>query len=155
MSTSTGVTPTLDQLVAAWTNTILAGLPQRPRVRFAGGQWTQIDGDTAVFGLPNATHAQRCEECRSDVEAALAANFGLAVPVRLVVDTSAPDPSAQRGAAPRGRVAQAAAEPAHIDDEIHHSEIEDLADANDIGSNGADRIAAMFPGAELLDGDAG
>ena len=155
MSTSTGVTPTLDQLVAAWTNTILAGLPQRPRVRFAGGQWAQIDGDTAVFGLPNATHAQRCEECRSDVEAALAANFGLPVPVRLVVDTSAPDPSAQRGAAPRGRVAQAAAEPAHIDDEIHHSEIEDLADANDIGSNGADRIAAMFPGAELLDGDAG
>jgi DNA polymerase-3 subunit gamma/tau len=155
MSTSTGVTPTLDQLVAAWTNTILAALPQRPRVRFAGGQWTQIDGDTAVFGLPNATHAQRCEECRSDVEAALAANFGLPVPVRLVVDTSAPDPSAQRGAAPRGRVAQAAAEPTHVDDEIHHSEIEDLADANDIGSNGADRITAMFPGAELLDGDAG
>jgi DNA polymerase-3 subunit gamma/tau len=155
VSTSTGVTPTLEQLAAAWTNTILVALPQRPRVRFAGGQWTQIDGDTAVFGLPNATHAQRCEECRSDVEAALAANFGLPVPVRLVVDTSAPDPSAQRGAAPRGRVAQAAAEPTQVDDEIHHSEVEDLPDANNIGSNGADRITALFPGAELLDGDAG
>ena len=155
MSTSTGVTPSLDQLTSAWTTSILGGLPQRPRVRFAGGHWAQIDGDTAVFGLPNATHAQRCEECRTDVEQALSAHFGLTVPVRLVVDTSAPDPSAQRGAAPRGRVAQAAAAPAEMDDEIHHSEIGDLADANDIGSNGADRIAAMFPGAELLDGDAG
>jgi len=39
-----------------------------------------------VFALPNETHRSYCEEVRLEVEAALGARFGTAVPIRLVVD---------------------------------------------------------------------
>ena len=131
--------PDLAGFVATWTDDILGALPQRPRVRFAGGRWLSIDGDTAVFGLPNEVHVKRCEECRPEVETGLQARFGRPVAVRIVVDDDAVDPSTPAKADP-----VEADRPSDID-------LADLTDAGDIAETGVDRVAAIFPGAELVD----
>lgn len=143
--TAPGTSPTLTDLGRVWTDTLLPTLPQKARARFAGGHWVSVDDGTAVFGLPNEPHAQRCEEFRPQLESSLAAHFGTPVPVRLVVDGSAPDPSAPRAVAASRR---ATADP--IDDVVDPDE---LTDATGVNSAGVERIAAIFPGAELVDGE--
>jgi DNA polymerase-3 subunit gamma/tau len=83
--------PSRDELVQVWGDGLLASLPNRARARFRVGRFTDVDGTTAVFALPNETHRSYCDEVRVDVEAALAARFGTAVPIRLVVDDEADD----------------------------------------------------------------
>ncbi len=131
--------PGLDRFVAIWTDEVLGALPQKPRVRFAGGRWLSVEGDTAVFGLPNSVHAQRCDECRPEVEAALQDRFGRPVIVRVVVDGDAEDPSA-----PTRPALADVDHPADVD-------LADLTDADDVAESGVDRVAAVFPGAELVD----
>jgi len=140
-----GVMPALIDLTSNWSDTLLPSLPQRSRARFSGGHWVDVVDGVAVFGLPNEPHAVRCEECRSEVETALAAHFGAPVPIRLVVDGSAPDPSAPRSVAAARR---AATEENPVDESI---DLDDLRNARGGSSAGADRIAAVFPGAELID----
>jgi DNA polymerase-3 subunit gamma/tau len=134
----TAPAPDLSTLDAAWTAHVMGALPQRARVRFAGGRWLSVDDTTAVFGLPNPVHAQRCEECRADVEAALAAHLGRPLAVQLTVDGDAEDPSAPR------RAPTAVDDPSDVD-------LTDLTDATDAVETGIDRVAAVFPGAELVD----
>ena len=86
--------PTRDELTLAWGDTILASLPPRAKAFYAAGRFVEVTGKTAVFGLPNAPHMQRCESGRADVEAALAAYFGRPVPLRLAVDDDSPAPAA-------------------------------------------------------------
>ncbi len=139
MSDPPAALPDLAGFVAIWTDDVLGALPQKPRVRFAGGRWLSIDGDTAVFGLPNPVHAQRCEECRPEVEAGLRARFGRPVAVRIAVDDDAVDPSAP-----------STPEPIEVD-QPSDVDLAELTDADDIAETGVDRVAAMFPGAELVD----
>ncbi len=140
-----GAMPALIDLTSNWSDTLLPSLPQRSRARFSGGHWVDVVDGVAVFGLPNEPHAVRCEECRSEVETALAAHFGAPVPIRLVVDGSAPDPSAPRSVAAARR---AATDQNPVDESI---DLDDLRNARGASSAGADRIAAVFPGAELID----
>ena len=144
-ATKGGAMPALIDLTSKWSDTLLPSLPQRSRARFSGGQWVDVVDGVAIFGLPNEPHAVRCEECRSEVESALAAHFGAPVPIRLVVDGSAPDPSAPRSVA-AGR--RAATDENPVDESI---DLDDLRNARGASSAGADRIAAVFPGAELVD----
>jgi len=136
-----GTVPDLATLTVAWSDGVLSGLNQRAKVRFAGGRWLSIDGDTAVFGLPNPMHAQRCEECRPDVEAALGAHFGRTIAVRVIVDEHAEAPGSPGPAA-------TATEPV---DESTEIDLTDLTDAHDVAETGVDRITAAFPGAKLVD----
>ncbi len=140
-----GAMPALIDLTSNWSDTLLPSLPQRSRARFSGGHWIDVVDGVAVFALPNEPHAVRCEECRSEVESALAAHFGAPVPIRLVVDGSAPDPSAPRSVAAARR---AATDENPVDESI---DLDDLRNAKGATSAGADRIAAIFPGAELID----
>ncbi len=140
-----GAMPALIDLTSNWSDTLLPSLPQRSRARFSGGHWVDVVDGVAVFGLPNEPHAVRCEECRSEVETALATHFGAPVPIRLVVDGSAPDPSAPRSVAAARR---AATDENPVDESI---DLDDLRNARGANSAGADRIAAVFPGAELVD----
>jgi DNA polymerase-3 subunit gamma/tau len=78
--------PSRDELVQVWGDGLLAGLPNRARARFRVGRFLDVDAGSAVFALPNETHRSYCEEVRLEVEAALGARFGTAVPIRLVVD---------------------------------------------------------------------
>ena len=144
---SGGAMPALVDLTRSWSDTLLPTLPQRSRARFSGGHWVDVIDGVAVFGLPNEPHAARCEECRPEVEAVVSAHFGTTVPIRLVVDGSAPDPSAPRGVAASRR---ATTDDNPVDESI---DLDDLTDAKGSSTTGVDRIAAVFPGAELVDED--
>ncbi len=140
-----GAIPALVDLTRIWSDTLLPSLPQRSRARFSGGHWVEVSDGVAVFGLPNEPHATRCEELRPEVESMLSAHFGTTVPIRLVVDGSAPDPSAPRVAAASRR---AAADENPVDESI---DLDDLTNARGTATAGVDRIAAVFPGASLVD----
>ena len=142
-----GTMPALVDLTRIWSDTLLPALPQKSRARFSGGHWVDVVDGVAVFGLPNEPHATRCEELRPEVESVLSAHFGTAVPIRLVVDGSAPDPSAPRAVAASRR---AAADDNPIDESI---DLDDLTNARGTATAGVDRIAAVFPGASLVDDD--
>ena len=144
-ATSGGTMPALVDLTRIWSDTLLPALPQRSRARFSGGHWVEVSDGVAVFGLPNEPHATRCEELRPEVESMLSAHFGITVPIRLVVDGSAPDPSAPRVVATSRR---AAADENPVDESI---DLDDLTNARGTATAGVDRIAAVFPGASLVD----
>ena len=140
-----GAMPALVDLTRIWSDTLLPALPQRSRARFSGGHWVEVVDGVAVFGLPNEPHATRCEELRPEVESVLSAHFGAAVAIRLVVDGSSPDPSAPRAVAASRR---AAADENPVDESI---DLDDLTNARGTATAGVDRIAAVFPGASLVD----
>ncbi len=97
-----GGLPTRDEIVLAWGDVVLPSLPARAKSRFSPGRFLDVESDAVVFGLPNKIHAAKCEEVRPEVEAALAAHFGRPTPLRIVVDTAAPAPSAARRSAAVG-----------------------------------------------------
>jgi DNA polymerase-3 subunit gamma/tau len=140
-----GTMPALVDLTRIWSDTLLPALPQRSRARFSGGHWVEVVDGVAVFGLPNEPHATRCEELRPEVESMLSAHFGTTVPIRLIVDGSAPDPSAPRAVAASRR---AAADENPVDESI---DLDDLTNARGTATAGVDRIAAVFPGASIVD----
>jgi DNA polymerase-3 subunit gamma/tau len=140
-----GAMPALVDLTRIWSDTLLPALPQRSRARFSGGHWVEVVDGVAVFGLPNEPHATRCEELRPEVESVLSAHFGASVSIRLVVDGSGPDPSAPRAVAASRR---AAADENPVDESI---DLDDLTNARGTATAGVDRIAAVFPGASLVD----
>jgi DNA polymerase-3 subunit gamma/tau len=131
-----GGMPSRDDLTKAWGDSVLGSLPQRARARFSGGRFVAVEGDTAVFALPNAIHCERCEEVRPEVEAALAAHFGTAVSLQLTVDDG-------RAAAPP------AVEPVHDDgaDEPADEPVP-LTDDTAAMLTVEDRLKQAFPGAE-------
>ena len=143
-----GALPSRDQLTLVWGDSMLEGLPQRARVRWAAGRWADVVDGTAVFELPNQHYVPRCEECKSDVEAALAAHFGRPVPVRIVVGGDGPDPGAPHlvGRTPLPPRRRAGAEESTIDPA-------ELTDAPEAATSGLDRITAAFPGAEIVTDD--
>ena len=141
-SPAAGGLPSRDELTLAWGDTVLGGLPQKARVRLAGGRWVDVDGAAAVFGLPNQHHLRRCEEVRAEAEAALQAHFGRPVPIRLVIDDEASPPAATSATGSPLPPDQADEEPL---------DPAELVDAGDVAGRGIDRITELFPGAELVD----
>ncbi len=142
----------------AWGDSILAGLPARARAFFGAGRFVEVSNGKAVFALPNAPHAERCESRRGDVEQALADHFGRPVPLRLTVDDDPPRPEespaggAAGGAAgspDRGAVGGTArSSQAEADEDV---DLTQLTDANDVATSSVDRVRELFPGAELVD----
>ena len=97
-----------------------------------------VDERGAVFALPNAAHRSRCEEHRAGVEQVLSDHFGRPVPLVLVVDDGAP------GVTPPLAVAT-------VDEPVEESiDVHELEDAPPDKRTDLDRIAAVFPGAELV-----
>ena len=143
---SGGALPSRDQLTLVWGDSMLEALPQRARVRWAAGRWADVVDGTAVFELPNQHYVPRCEECKSDVEAALAAHFGRPIPVRIVVGGDVPDPGAPHLSVAPPPPADAPSEESTIDPG-------ELTDAPEAATSGLDRIAAVFPGAEIVSDD--
>ena len=109
----------------------------------------------AVFALPNAPHAQRCEACRPDVEAALAAHFGRPVPLRLAVDEelAPPEPGVAGAGTPSGRRSGGPpAEPARSESEPDEDvDLTQLTDATRCRHHlGRPCPGELFPGAPGL-----
>jgi DNA polymerase-3 subunit gamma/tau len=90
-----GALPERDLLVQAWGDHVLRRLPARAKALYSAGRYVSVEDGAAVFALPNAAHRDRCQDVCPIVEKALAAHFGVPVPLRLVVDDGAPaaDPS--------------------------------------------------------------
>jgi DNA polymerase-3 subunit gamma/tau len=132
---SEGPLPSRDDLTKAWGDGLLAALPQRAKARFSGGRFLAVEGGFAHFALPNKIHRDRCEEVRPMVEEALAAHFGMPVPLRLVVDEAPAAP-------PVGEAPEPVEEVVDIDD---------LRDAPAAVSSPEERLKQAFPGAQEVE----
>jgi DNA polymerase-3 subunit gamma/tau len=86
-------------LVQAWGDHVIGRLRPKAKALFQAGRFVGVDGERAVFGLPNETHRSRCEEVRGEIEAALAEQFGRPIGLELVVDPGA-EPPRSRSASP-------------------------------------------------------
>src|SRR5690606_22714774 len=121
---------------------ILGALPQKAKARYGGGRVVGVEGDTVVFGLPNEVHRKRCEEVQALVEEHLGTSLGRPATLRLVVDTDAPTQRRPGDARPATSAADAPAAEEDVD-------VSELVDATDLPTTEVDRIAEVFPGAEL------
>lgn len=140
--------PTRDELVLAWGDVVLGALPQKAKVRYAGGRFVDVVDDQALFGLPNDVHRTRCEELRPEVEQALAEHFGRPVPLRLVVDDGAAPPRKPGDARPdEGGDADAGpADEADVD-------VTELVDADEAAVDEVGRIAEVFGEVQIVEED--
>jgi DNA polymerase-3 subunit gamma/tau len=137
---SGGAFPALEQLRDAWSVAILTTLTNKAKARFSGGRFVAVDGDLVQFGLPNAAHASRCEECRPEVEAALSSHFSTPIRLEIIVDGDAVAPRAP------GRPA-----PLPDDDLDQAMDMSELVDAESTATSSVDRIAQVFPGVEVVE----
>ncbi len=88
----TGPFPTRDQLVQAWGDHVIGRLRPKAKALFQAGRFVGVDGERAVFGLPNEIHRDRCEGVREEIEQALSEQFGRAIGLELIVDPGAEAP---------------------------------------------------------------
>lgn len=108
----------------------------------------------AVFALPNETHRSYCEEVRLEVETALAAHFGTAVPLRLVVDEDPVNGPPRSEPNPRGVALAtddppaAAADTSREADYLDPAVLEAETDPAGAGPSPEERIKLAFPGAQ-------
>jgi DNA polymerase-3 subunit gamma/tau len=129
--------PDRDELVKAWGDTVLSGLKGRSRARFRAGRFVAAQGGVATFALPDEIHRSYSEECRVDVEAALATHFGVPIRLRLVVDDESAD-------SPSVAASQTVADDPPDPDE--------LTDAPPGSTSVEARLLQTFPGAQEVPG---
>ena len=152
--TSSAPFPSRDQLVQAWGDHVIGRLRPKAKALYQAGRFVAADGERAQFGLPNEIHRNRCEEMRSEVEAALADQFGRPVPLVLVVDgVSAPPPAAETAgpnAGPTGGPGIPPADaPASADDAGDLADFDaDNLEMVEIDNSAEARLLQAFPGAE-------
>jgi DNA polymerase-3 subunit gamma/tau len=153
--------PSRDDLTMAWGDELLTKIPRAAKARFASGRFVEVNDDGAVFAVPNAAHATKCEEFRADVERVLADHFGRAVPLRITVEQGGPvsAPSAPAAPAPSAPpaapAAKSAARAAVVEEAEEIIDVHELEDAPPDKRTHVDKLAEAFPGAELLAEDEG
>ncbi|HUR18510.1 MAG TPA: DNA polymerase III subunit gamma/tau [Acidimicrobiales bacterium] len=151
--------PSRDELTKAWGDAVYRALPGRARARFSGGRFSEVKDGVAVFVVPNDVHAARCREVKNDVETALAAHFGVAVPLKLAVEDAGtgppvddPDTGGEGGAG-----LESSGESGAVMVEDDDDQEDPFADPGTFGpddlpqppvASPADRLKEAFPGAE-------
>lgn len=111
------------------------------RARYRSGHIESINDGQVRFVLASDIEQKRCEQYRPQIEAAMTEAFGAALTLELAVGNTASQPTRQRsGTSP-------APEPAH-ESEV---DIHDLTDADTVNPSPAERIAEVFPGAEIIE----
>jgi DNA polymerase-3 subunit gamma/tau len=85
--------PSRDDLTLAWGDHVLAHLPAGARALYKSGRFVDVEGDAAIYALPNAMHRDRCESKRVEVEGVLESHFGRPIGLRLVVADEAAAPT--------------------------------------------------------------
>jgi len=139
--TDTATTLTRDELVLAWGDDLLDRLGRKARARFSAARFVAVEDGTAVMALPNEPHMRRCEDMRPELEKALADRFGVAVPVRLIVE---------------GDTRQSVREPAVVtpvvDEAVDEAvDLDGLVDADIAEGSAVEKLTQAFPGASLVD----
>ena len=146
-----GDLPDRDALALAWGDEVLARLSKKAKARFAMGRFTEVVDGVAVLALPNKPHLMRCTELVGEVEGALAEQFGVAVPIRLVVDEDAirPPPRPGVGKPADGKPAEEVVD----EDEEESIDPDELVDADAVVGSAVERITEAFPGVSVVEPD--
>jgi len=123
--------PSRDELTLAWGDRVLPSLRGKVKALYAAGRFTAVDDDTAVFAVASEPTRKKAEELLGTVEEAFAQHFGRRIPIRLVVagESSPPEDAPEEDI---GSVAH-------------------LEDAPADSGSGIERVAAAFPGAEVVE----
>ena len=153
VATASDALPTRDELTLAWGDRVLGGLRPKVKMLFAAGRFLDDREGQAAFALPNATHVQRCEPLRADVEAALAAEFGRPVPLVLVVDGGAdapPVPTPAAGESDDGPTVGSPGPAPAVDELADIGPVEDLEDAGS-ATTGLEQVTEVFGKVELIE----
>lgn len=122
---------------------MLDGQSTPARARFLAGRVASVDGDTIRFVLPSDGQVKRCEPYKAEVERAVTEAFGTPCTIVLGVDDDVPSVSPMTG-----RPTPAAPEPVQDEADI---DLNDLTDADVGNATVVERIADVFPGAEVLE----
>jgi DNA polymerase-3 subunit gamma/tau len=164
--------PSRDQLVQAWGDHVIGGLRPKAKALFQAGRFLGVEGDKAVFGLPNEIHRTRCEEVRGEIESALSGHFGRQVGLVLIVDSGAPSgssdpippPDAAPDSAPASRPGPpdpgtppraSKPSPGHAEggatdgiDDLAAFDESELGEIAQVDNSATSRVLQAFPGAE-------
>jgi hypothetical protein len=136
-------------------DSVLSNLKGMSKAIYQGGRFVAVADGTAVFALGNAPTRDQAEKRRTEVEAALAQHFGHPVPLRLVDEAQAAKlggAAAPSAPAPKTASAGNGVPVAEAPEEEHESvDVRDLADATDVPSTAADKLAEAFPGATVVE----
>ena len=151
--TSSAAFPSRDELVQAWGDHVIGRLRPKAKALYQAGRFVTADGERAQFGLPNEIHRNRCEDMRSEVEAALADQFGRPVPLVLVVDGgSAPPPAADAAGPADGPPGGPGVPTADAGSAVDEGDLADFDADNlevvEIDNSAEARLLQAFPGAE-------
>jgi hypothetical protein len=116
-------------------------LGRKARARFSAARFVAVEDGTAVMALPNEPHMRRCEDMRPELEKALADWFGVAVPVRLIVDGDT-----------RQSVQESAVVTPVVDEAVGEAvDLDGLVDADIAEGSAVEKLTQAFPGASLVD----
>ena len=146
-----GAVASADELTGIWNESVLPSLSGLAKAMYAVGRFTEVGPSSATLAFPNNVHRQKCEQKRSEVEAALSARLGAPISLELVVDgEGGGGPAAVRhDGAPAS--ADGGAEPDE-DFDLGGHDVHDLDDAPDGRVGGLDALTEAFPGSELIEG---
>ncbi|HWW53299.1 MAG TPA: hypothetical protein VNY84_06000, partial [Acidimicrobiales bacterium] len=134
---TSGLMPDRDEITKAWGDTLLSRLEPGVRSVYRSGRWLAVEGQTAVFALPNALYLDRAEAKRRNVEEALSSFFGVQAKIKLVEDN--------------GTIASDQPTVAHDDDvDLTASDVAEMAIAEPVPvvATAEDQVKLAFPGAE-------
>lgn len=129
-----GALPSRDDITTAWADAVLPKLRVPTKAKFAAGRFLRVEDGVAVYALPGEGLLQKASEVKADVEAALAAHFGVKIPLELVIDPGGP--------------ARDAGDAGHPEEPI---DLDSLTDAPPDNRTGVDHLTAAFPGAEVVE----
>ena len=136
--------PRRDELTLAWADQILPRLPRAAKPVLAAGHWVDTD-DGVALAVPNEPHRTKCEQHRTELEAALAAQFQRPVPVVFTLER--PQATSRPGSAGgQGRSRPPDPEP---EEAIDPAELVDAGPEHALAP--VERLTQAFPGAELLE----
>ena len=128
---------------------VLGRSAPRARARFQAAAFQEIDGEVAVFELPNEVHRERCEQLRAEVEGTFSELLGQPVSLRLVAGH---DDAGPGGPPSPGPSSSPGPEPAPSPSE-EPVDLDQLQDAPPDGRSTLDRITDAFPGATVIEND--
>ena len=114
-----------------WQEKVLPGISAKARARFQAAKVKDVPNGRVQLELPNATHKERCEQLKGDIEKALSSHLGGDVSVELL---SVHESQSAKVDAPETR----------IEEVVDPSEFEG---GIDTGPTSVERVLEAFPGA--------
>lgn len=137
-TTAPAAAVSVGQVQAGWAE-LLDSQPTRTRNRFRAGSVSALHGNTLTISFENDAMRKRSEPFVSEIEQAVVDSFGAALHISLVTGNGPVAASSAPAASPEPTVA--------ADDEV---DVHDLTNAEAGRDTVVDRIADVFPGAEVL-----